>query len=237
MLTENKFSKYLIYGIGEIVLVVIGILIALQLNNLNEESKIDTIRKVYYNQLLQDFEKDKNYIEKWTLELDSNMVKLKTYKESFRQPNIPTFQIIQSARNLSWTFKQIQFQSNTINTLQNTGDIKLLPVHIRNKIIEYNRIQEATTVISSKTNQMGVDNISVATTRYFGSPDLMDRMVNQPQLLEYVFEENRQIQIIIALEAAQDMKERSELLTINSFNKMLVDIDEITKLINNELEE
>ena len=39
MLTENKFSKYLIYAIGEIVLVVIGILIALQVNNLNEKSK------------------------------------------------------------------------------------------------------------------------------------------------------------------------------------------------------
>lgn len=39
LLSENKFSKYLIYGIGEIILVVIGILIALQLNNLNERTK------------------------------------------------------------------------------------------------------------------------------------------------------------------------------------------------------
>ena len=39
MLTENKFSKYLIYAIGEIVLVVIGILIALQINNWNEQRK------------------------------------------------------------------------------------------------------------------------------------------------------------------------------------------------------
>ncbi len=38
MLTENKFSKYFLYAIGEIVLVVIGILIALQVNNLNNES-------------------------------------------------------------------------------------------------------------------------------------------------------------------------------------------------------
>jgi len=37
LLTENKFSKYLLYAIGEIVLVVIGILIALWLNNLNQE--------------------------------------------------------------------------------------------------------------------------------------------------------------------------------------------------------
>jgi hypothetical protein len=36
LLTENKFSKYLIYAIGEIVLVVIGILIALSINNWNQ---------------------------------------------------------------------------------------------------------------------------------------------------------------------------------------------------------
>jgi len=43
MLTENKFSKYLIYAIGEIILVVIGILIALQINNLNESKKEQNI--------------------------------------------------------------------------------------------------------------------------------------------------------------------------------------------------
>ncbi len=37
LLAENKFSKYLIYAIGEIVLVVIGILIALQINNWNQK--------------------------------------------------------------------------------------------------------------------------------------------------------------------------------------------------------
>ena len=39
MLTENKFSKYLLYAIGKIILVVIGILIALQINNWNDLNK------------------------------------------------------------------------------------------------------------------------------------------------------------------------------------------------------
>ncbi len=39
LLTENKVSRYLVYAVGEIVLVVIGILIALQINNWNEERK------------------------------------------------------------------------------------------------------------------------------------------------------------------------------------------------------
>ncbi len=39
MIKENKASKYLLYAIGEILLVVIGILIALQINNWNEDRK------------------------------------------------------------------------------------------------------------------------------------------------------------------------------------------------------
>ena len=40
LLSENKTSKYLLYAIGEIILVVIGILIALQINNWNEIQKL-----------------------------------------------------------------------------------------------------------------------------------------------------------------------------------------------------
>ena len=39
LLTDNKFSKYLLYAVGEILLVVIGILIALQIDNWNEHQK------------------------------------------------------------------------------------------------------------------------------------------------------------------------------------------------------
>jgi hypothetical protein len=48
LLTENKFSKYLLYAIGEIILVVIGILIALQINNWNQTKilKIEEIKSL-----------------------------------------------------------------------------------------------------------------------------------------------------------------------------------------------
>tara|TARA_B100000795_G_C22750722_1_gene419308 strand:- start:690 stop:872 length:183 start_codon:yes stop_codon:yes gene_type:complete len=39
LLTENNFGKYFIYAIGEIILVVIGILIAIQINNWNDSQK------------------------------------------------------------------------------------------------------------------------------------------------------------------------------------------------------
>ncbi|WP_449288538.1 DUF6090 family protein [Meishania litoralis] len=58
MLTENKFSKYLIYAIGEIILVVIGILIALQINNWNEERKENAIIETYLKSMLVDLKND-----------------------------------------------------------------------------------------------------------------------------------------------------------------------------------
>ena len=47
LLSENKFSKYLIYAIGEIILVVIGILIALSINNWNENKKDRKLEKEF----------------------------------------------------------------------------------------------------------------------------------------------------------------------------------------------
>ena len=41
---KNKTGKYFKYAIGEIVLVVIGILIALQINNWNEDRKVKKTR-------------------------------------------------------------------------------------------------------------------------------------------------------------------------------------------------
>jgi hypothetical protein len=55
MLTKNKFSKYLLYAIGEIVLVVIGILIALNINNRNEEHKLNLKEQGLLKELNLDF--------------------------------------------------------------------------------------------------------------------------------------------------------------------------------------
>ncbi|WP_458628414.1 DUF6090 family protein [Winogradskyella sp. PC D3.3] len=52
---KGKTSKYFKYAIGEIVLVVIGILIALQINNWNENRKINSQETIYLQDLKNDF--------------------------------------------------------------------------------------------------------------------------------------------------------------------------------------
>jgi len=59
LLSGNKFSAYLIYAFGEIFLVVIGILIALQINNWNNEQIRKNAGEVIIEQLIADLTKSK----------------------------------------------------------------------------------------------------------------------------------------------------------------------------------
>ena len=55
---QNKTGKYLKYAIGEIVLVVVGILIALSINNWNDNRKNNNLKQAYVKNLIFDLEKD-----------------------------------------------------------------------------------------------------------------------------------------------------------------------------------
>lgn len=55
-MSERKFQKYLLYAIGEVLLVVIGILIALSLNNWNGDRKEALKEAVFLEKMLEDLE-------------------------------------------------------------------------------------------------------------------------------------------------------------------------------------
>jgi hypothetical protein len=58
LLQQNQFIRYLIYAIGEIFLVTIGILIALQVNNSNESRKARLSEHAVLKNLVQDLRAD-----------------------------------------------------------------------------------------------------------------------------------------------------------------------------------
>lgn len=62
-ISVNKLTKYLLYALGEILLIAIGILIALKVNNNNEYIKNRKLEKQYYKLLLEDIKEDENQIE------------------------------------------------------------------------------------------------------------------------------------------------------------------------------
>ena len=93
LLTANKFSKYLIYAIGEILLVVIGIIIAVSIGEWRQ--KVNDSNEVlnYYNNLTDDLQKDKAQLleiikvyEKSSLGLVAEIDKLQL--ESYNQDSL-----------------------------------------------------------------------------------------------------------------------------------------------------
>lgn len=100
-LSQKRFPKYFTYAIGEIILVVIGILIALQINNANEDRKSAQQEKTYYCKISEDLQVDIKNIDSSLVTLDKrlesterflkNLLKIQKDKQVLFKDFIPTF--------------------------------------------------------------------------------------------------------------------------------------------------
>jgi hypothetical protein len=73
LLKENRVTRYLFYALGEIVLVVIGILIALSINTWNENLKNKNKEKLILQDLHLEFQKNKEKLQS-TIKLHRNVL-------------------------------------------------------------------------------------------------------------------------------------------------------------------
>jgi hypothetical protein len=120
LLTDNKFSKYLLYAVGEILLVVIGILIALQIDTWNEERKFRAQQYGLLKDLAADLEANLN-------ELDSgrrlNSLYLSEYRElaqAIQADRAPSADIDKLCGHLS-TWHSPFFTRTAYESLKNKG--------------------------------------------------------------------------------------------------------------------
>jgi len=63
LLKENKFSKYLVYAVGEIILVVFGILIALQINTAKQQKEDRSFELMMLSNIRNEIASDINFCE------------------------------------------------------------------------------------------------------------------------------------------------------------------------------
>lgn len=116
-LTENKFGKYLTYAIGEIILVVIGILIALSINNWNQERQQKKVLNNIYATIKADLQQDIVNIDKivsssQSIEKDYLAIINKTRKKE-------DFLNCINCRYVNFGFPNIKLRKNGSELLQN----------------------------------------------------------------------------------------------------------------------
>ncbi len=235
LLTENKYSKYFHYADGEIALLVIGILIAFQINNWNENRKVDNTRENYFRQLLSDLETDKTYYNSVISSLESSSVGYNNYKKIYKEPGLNISKIFIQLGKLEYSVLQIEYKTSTIKTLISTGEIKLIPNTLRNKLTLYNGIQSSA-MMAANGNNDATQNILQNAMMNGAIIVLGKRLQNQPEFSKFLDIEKNWPKLFLELEASLYWKEFGENVTIRSFKSLIKDADTIIASINKELE-
>lgn len=234
LLSEGKTGKYLKYALGEIVLVVIGILIALAINNWNEHRKEKAKTRVIYQQLLDDLNEDKAYAEFIINKFESQREAYQNYLEHFKTPGYTRKQMYEDLLALNSESYAINFNISTLESLQNSGEIVLLPPNLRNKLLDLRRHQQKITTDESLDNR-AKSNVAEHLSILMGAFNLEERLNNQEDLEQALNLEGNRNEIILSLEAIQGWMNFSELKSIRLLRDLLKEMDEVEALILHEI--
>ena len=142
LLSENKFSKYLLYAIGEIGLVVIGILIALQINNQNELREEQLITDKYLQGFAEDLKADKSLLD--TLLYVRNKQRLSA-KSLINYVESKAFHLDSFYNNYYYVFPFWKFSpsTNTMEEVLNSSQLRLITNEtIKTKLLELRSLYE-----------------------------------------------------------------------------------------------
>ena len=230
LLSENKTGKYLKYAIGEIILVVIGILIALQINNANENRKTNNIKHNYYNQIVVDLNKEIENINTRIIFLDSCITTSERYFNYTQTPNLDTSQVFEELSKVELIFRYLAFNTNTIQTLESTGDIKLMPEKIRNSLIELKRLQEQTSRVAKGNYEIYLIAHQKAFQLGYG------RLLSKKPKVNGLEIKNNIPEIILTLEGGIIIKNFTDKSVKKALLEMLNQIKKIKELINQDIE-
>ncbi|MGI9545128.1 MAG: DUF6090 family protein [Cyclobacteriaceae bacterium] len=221
-ISKGKLKKYLLYAIGEILLVMIGITLAFQLSDWND-NRINRAAEIkYYENIRDQITDDKELIQGQLDYNNRHMVQFEYANqiiESNDKSKLDTLGLI--AKKLT-EYSDFDRQGNIYETMVNSGEIKLLH---NDKIINGTRELEE---IYMHINRM--ENIHYDVLMRYVAPSVMNSIkwstskIQKPEVL-YTFEFQN-----LTLALMQVMEEKDD-----TYNQAIREIEELTALINEEL--
>ena len=182
-LTENKFSKYLIYAIGEIVLVVIGILIALQINNWNEEQNRRIEERDVLLELRRELSLNLKELNKYQNNGEKIMQKVALYWDYFENDRSATNKdsIAEFVNNITYT-DPYNPEFNTLYSVVSTSRL----ASIKNEELRFylNRLSTASKTVQDFDRQRVVlrdEQLHPALSQYFYTGRIFNYLRNSRQ--------------------------------------------------------
>jgi uncharacterized protein DUF6090 len=151
----GKTGRYLKYAIGEIVLVVVGILIALSINNWNEDSKNKSLETDYLNRIIQDLDNDLAAFEETIIMAKSRNERVLFLQQAFKNPDLATDSsdyFVESIIYAGFTFGAT-ISHHTFDELKSSGRLVL----INNKDLRLALAKYYSTVLDRQWNYLRED--------------------------------------------------------------------------------
>lgn len=222
LLNKGETGKYLKYAIGEIVLVVIGILIALSINNWNDgQSKRNAELNFYKNkkqQLLDDANNIASELKYNTRFVNQfrNAIQIIEANDRSKKDSLGKITV-----NLIG-YSDFDGQSNIYETMVNSGDVKLLK---NTNIIERLRRLEETYFYLNRMEAIHLDAVMLVIPEVIQTVQLTTGKVENE---DYLFGSKFQNLFVITLRL---MDEKDEV-----YNRAIKEIESIVQLIDDEIE-
>jgi hypothetical protein len=152
LLAENRFSRYLFYAIGEIALVMIGILLALQVNTWNL-ARQDRQKEVKYLQSLKlDLSVDLENLDDMIIERNRKVTSAIALLKNVPPTDIRGLLKVDSMLWNVYIWRNYIPRTNTLKELTNSGDLNIIrDDSIRTLLL---RIEERNALLVSSTAHM-----------------------------------------------------------------------------------
>ncbi|MCA0133932.1 hypothetical protein [Winogradskyella alexanderae] len=241
LLSENKFSKYLIYAIGEIILVVIGILIALQINNADTHRKETQTLHGYLRSIRNNIESDKKQIEAIIAFRDSvkfysqKVVQLSHQNEITLKEFLP---VVHDEYNVFYD-QYLEINPSGFEGLKNSGYLGMIQgSKIENLINDYYLVYNTVNKQEKSLNDF-IENMEVLGFQENAFTEIM-QILRMPDVEEYFASHQDQIKAIINHPSIQGANLRGSIVggLFNEYKKLLSIgqqlLVEINKIVENQ---
>ena len=155
---DNQFLKYSRYAIGEIVLVVIGILIALQINNWNEDQKEEKIQIKYLKRMHIDIQKDTTYLRQKIQRAQSEQERFYNFIHLMYDVQSTKEDFINLISTAYWDADELILQDDTFTEITTSGKLELISDdQLKESIIDYYRNYAIADEHIAEMNATGID--------------------------------------------------------------------------------
>ena len=155
---ENRPIKYMRYAIGEIALVMIGILLALQVNNWNEARKEKGIEKEYLNSILLDLSSDMINFEEEVVRMGNSVKNHKMFIVMLYEKQETLDDVIELFSLMDVYTQHLTVQNPTYADLISAGDLNIFSnIDVKKSIMAYYKLYEETSINIKEYNLVSTE--------------------------------------------------------------------------------